>query len=754
MSARERISLIALAAAVGVSVFAIGGAPRWAQALTGALIALAVVPHLMSRRAIQLSPVIVCIGAATLFTLLQVVPLPDALLTILNPVGSALKRDGTALANIETSSALTLDPAGTLRSLAFLLILLAAAVVALRLSVTERGRYLLTATVAAVCALAAIVTGLHVALGATALYGLYEPVDANSNLLGPLLNTNHLGSLMALGTSVNLGLALFERQRSAVRAMWGVFSMACLAVTLASASRGAAVGLVAGLTTVILSVASRRFAAEETTKRRARTFLIGPLPVAILVICVSVLVMASGTLDVGDQLSQTSLQEIHDPRSKFAAWSSAAILVKETPWVGVGRGALESSLTRVHPGSAFFSASHLENEYVQAIVDWGIPAALLLGLCGAWFLTIALRRWRHGALTAGALGGLAAVGLQSFVDFGLELIGLALPTTILAAVLVPPKLDVHTGARLWRARVLGGALILAVLAGTLALLSSRTRTIAEDHIALAGRTATLEDAQASIARHPLDYFSYAKAAEILASQHDDRAVRFLNHAMTLHPTHPGLHRMAARILVRSGRREQAGVEYSAALSATMEPDALLREITTVLPTELAASAIPLDYRKREVILKSLGNLGKTDVAMQWLDRVSTRRPKDLAVVTQLYDLAIRNGAYEQAERAARRRVEATPTRQAKLALAKALFRLGRYKEVTAELDDVDTWQGQVSQIFEAWVLRCDAFRAIQHWDHAAECLHRLESSSLVTNENRGIVSSKLEAIRAARAELP
>src|SRR6185369_6190725 len=105
------------------------------------------------------------------------------------------------------------------------------------------------------------------------------------------------------------------------------------------------------------------------------------------------------------------------------------------PWVGVGRGAFEAAFTRVHPASGLASYSHLENEYLQAVVDWGVIGALALGLLAIWVAVAAVKRWRDGPLAAGALGALTVVAIQSNVDFGVEFLGLAAPMTAVAAAL-------------------------------------------------------------------------------------------------------------------------------------------------------------------------------------------------------------------------------------------------------------------------------------------------------------------------------
>src|SRR5262249_28493945 len=149
-------------------------------------------------------------------------------------------------------------------------------------------------------------------------------------------------------------------------------------------------------------------------------------------LCVLVVIVVTSAGTAAEQLANTSLQEIHEPKSKYAAWRSSTTLMEEAPWVGVGRGALEPAFTRVHPASAFVTFSHLENEYIQSVVEWGVPGALALAAAMSWLAIVAIRRWRDGPLAASALGGLAVVAVQSNVDFGVELLGLAVPITVVA----------------------------------------------------------------------------------------------------------------------------------------------------------------------------------------------------------------------------------------------------------------------------------------------------------------------------------
>ncbi|HEX3760644.1 MAG TPA: hypothetical protein VHW23_18140, partial [Kofleriaceae bacterium] len=244
MRPRDRISLAIGGVALLISVLAIGGALRWTQAVVAGLIALALVMQIGSRRRLDhVSPLLVLIGLAAALTALQLIPLPDGLLAALDPRGIELRHDGAALAQTSPWPAISLDPAGTLRALAFLVTLLGVAVLGLRVASSERGRYLVLAAVAVTCGLAAAVTGVHTLLNADSLYGIYRPQHAAPPILGPLLNANHLGGLMAIGAVLAVGLAFYQRQVVQLRVLWVVIAIGCSATAMASLSRGATLGL-------------------------------------------------------------------------------------------------------------------------------------------------------------------------------------------------------------------------------------------------------------------------------------------------------------------------------------------------------------------------------------------------------------------------------------------------------------------------------------------------------------------------------
>ena len=754
MRLRDTSTGVLAVIALTASVLAVGGALRWSEALVAILVALASIPVLMSRRTlVGTSPLLAIYAIAIALCALQLVPLPEALRHALEPVGDGLRSDGTALAGVSAWPGLSLDAPGTLHGLAYFTILLGAAAIALRFAVTERGRLACLGAVASLCGATAMIVGIHRVFGATSLYGLYEPVQATPPVLGPLLNANHLGGLMALGAVVAIGLLLYEKQSIAARAVWALSAVGCIVVLLETLSRGALLGFLSGLGVALGAFLAQRLAkpADRTKRAVRRKFVWTTLPIGIVAVCGLIVIIFTSAGTAADQLQSSSLQEISQPKSKFAAWRSATELVAESPWVGVGRGAMEPAFTRVHPASAFVTFSHVENEYVQAVVDWGIPGALLLAGAIGWLAVVAIRRWRDGPLAAAALGGLTTLAVQSNVDFGAELLGLALPATVVAATLAYVPLRATGSAALRRARLFRYAVLVGLTGAALILLLPITRSVAEDHVALAERP-TMDEIRASIQRHPLDYYGYAVAASQLASAKDPTAIAMLNHALVLHPTHPGLHRFAGRLLLAAGHVDQAAIEYGAALRGTTEPHDLLYEIEHAFPADKAADAIPLDYDNIGVVMKMLEQDGRGDVALAWIERVAAQHPRSLAVIDFMYDAAMDRHDAAAAERAAAMRVAVTPTPHALLQLSQLLAKRGANEEVTKQLADVANWHGKIDEQVTAWLLLCDTWLAMGKLDDSEHCVHRLDGAGLLGPGDRGPILQRLDTIVKQRNE--
>jgi O-antigen ligase len=746
MRFRERVSWGCSGLAVALSIFAVGGRPRLAQLAIALAVGAALTPIIASRRVLgRYSPLVVLAGLATLLTALQLVPLPHAALEMLNPTGTALRDDGRALTGIAASHAITLDVPGTLGALIFFVTLLGLAIASLRISASNSGRLFLVSMVAALCGVCAIVAFVHDFLG---LPGLYNVIfDTNGPpLLSPLINGNQTACLMAVGTVLSIGLVMYPRQKPWLRAAWLACGLTCAVACLMTLSRGGALALgVGGFVTIAALIAQRFVAKDTSSRRRHASFLASSLPIGIVAVCAVIVVLYASAGGVKDQFTHTSFDELHAPRSKFAAWHSAIELIDESPWVGVGRGAFEPVFQRVHPASAYATYTHLENEYLQAVVDWGVPGALLLAFVAIWLVVLALRRWRDGPLAAGALGALAAVLLQSDVDFGIEFLGLAAPMTVVAATLAYVPLRETTPKRLTATRAMRIAHVVALAIGALLLAINITKPIAEDHQELEARDEVIaEDLRGTLTRHPFDYYGYARLAESMRRANQPGAVRLLNHALVLHPTDPGLHLAAARMLFAASHPDQAAIEYAAALPAARDPHRIVAEIVQRLSPDVAATAIPTDVDMIDAWLKSLDDLKRDDIAIMWLEHVALLKPHALHACEQLFRLATQRVDLAAIDIVKQRCTEYQPSQEDRLALAKVLHAKQADAAIVTLLSDVETWQGRSDEKIDAWLVLCDAQIALAKYADAKRCLRELDGTGIVPPELAAKLADGLE----------
>ncbi len=487
---------------------------------------------------------------------------------------------------------------------------------------------------------------------------------------------------------------------------------------------------------------------REQGDRKKPSFLRVTVPATVVAVCAVALVVLTSAGGVARQLEGTSAAELSDPLSKYAAWRAAGQLIRETPWIGVGRGGFESAFPRVHPESAFGTFSHLENEYLQAVVDWGIPGALALAIAAAWLALAAGRRRREGPLAAGAIAALVAVGAQASVDFGLELLGLLLPVIAVAATLTYVPLRELAARRLRWARLARAALLLGLALGVALVVPAWGRTLADDHDELAAQTdPTLAELQAAMRRHPIDYYAAARAATVerIAARaaakdrrpaeeieaHRRATMKYLNRALVLHPHHGGLHRLAGQILASTGHAQQARLEFRTALRVASDPTSLLGEILRWFPvTADAVAALPADYPDTEKLARALIAWKRTDVALAYLQRTLAAHGAEMEVLALLEQAAVDQQDLVTAEDAIQRQLALAPTAATTVRLARVQIKRDHPEAAEQTLAKVPTMAGAPGDVANGWLLLCDLRIKREAWVDAEACLQQMMGSKV------------------------
>ncbi len=588
---RDRLAEGFAAATLAVGVLAIGGAPRWA-ALSTAALALAGASCFLAARRSAVSALIPFLVATAALTALQWVPLPASVIEVLSPRKYTLISDNArALSEgLPRLFPISYDPPATLLELIKLISYAAFGLVCVQLATRERQRRrIVLASVAAACTLAGLAV-IHELGHFDSVYGLYPLDQLPQVLLGPVVNPNHLAAVLALAAPVTIGLAIEARGNR--RLLWAGATFLLAAGTMLTRSRGGFLGLAVGLLAgALLWALQYRKQRPQASKRISTSSAIAA---GVVGVCAMVLIGAATAGGLLHDLGATKSGELTGTEGKAEIWQKSAPLADQFRYAGVGRGAFGFAFTRLQPDSRV-TRTHVENEYLQAVIDWGVPGA---GLVAALLVLLALpilRRWSAGPVEAGIIAGFFGLAAHSVFDFALQVPGVALPAIGLLAVMVPAKLERKVANRTKliavRGAVLAASLVFLVAAATSPGKQARSESVALN----ATSSPNLSGALEAWHRHPADYVLAGITAQQMLLARDQRSIAVLNRALYLDPKHPALHALAARALYAFGKRDQALVEMSLALADAIQRRSLVDTLVGMYsdPAE-AARGVPTD----------------------------------------------------------------------------------------------------------------------------------------------------------------
>ncbi len=367
------------------------------------------------------------VGAVLLF---QVMPLAPETLREWSPFAASIHADMAEMVGAEAATWISLDRAETFLSLGHLVAYLVFYLVAFNFCLRESNARKIAGVVASLGLIGAAVGLLHMLSGSEKVLWFYTPELTGDlpRFTTFLVNPNHAAALFNLSALVFLGLG---RDASAARSrlIYSLLFTIAAAGTLATFSRGGIAALGVSMLLYFVGGSLSPATGEETTGFTSGAFVMGSLLLAVIagVFLVGVDFL-EGALK-GHGLLMPSLQEI-----KFTSWSDALALAHDYP-TGIGRGAFGSVFTAYNHQNPTLVFHYIENEALQAVLDFGIHiAAPLLFL----LLLIVFRRmiWGMGqALGIGLACGIFAVGVQNLVDFNLQIPGIAIPTLAILAAL-------------------------------------------------------------------------------------------------------------------------------------------------------------------------------------------------------------------------------------------------------------------------------------------------------------------------------
>jgi tetratricopeptide (TPR) repeat protein len=488
----------------------------------------------------------------------------------------------------------------------------------------------------------------HRIFGIAGIYGHFATTP-RSLLEGPFVNSNHTAEFLELAAFTCLACA-YQRNTALNRYGWLTGTLLCAAGAIATVSRGAVVGIVMGM----LMFGFLRFMGRDGREGpRSRAWLAGVVLVALLV------VVTAGALGAGvlvDRFRASSVSE----EARFRLWRDSFGVLGAHP-LGIGRGAFAHvyPVYRTLRTSTPATFEFVENTPLQLLIDAGWP--LYIALLGALAIVInaIARQGRRDHIEAALLAGLFAVFAHSFVDFGLELLGVLLPFMAILGTVLGRCVQTDEHARPQRA---AWPIVGLAAAGMLFGVGTLAHGSADNFDKLLKEARGAKEVRAVLARaqavHPTDYFyplAYA-ATEPLRPPGGGRSPRLhmLNIALRLCPSCEIVHVEVARSLWKLGSHSQSIIEWRTAVQ--LQPlmlDRVMDELDKAgaKPQEIAAVA-SFDARKMVDVATFLSGRSKVAEALIVLDQADAMgAPRADSVLTRCR-LLIQAGQVEAARTAA------------------------------------------------------------------------------------------------------
>lgn len=602
------------------------------------------------------------LALVAVLTGLQLAPVAPALHGLSPAARSLFDTVLTPLGLYPAARPLSLDPPATARDLALACAGLAAFCAAWSVGAGRRARSLVLLGMGAAGLLVPVLL-----LGRALLR--HSPV---LQPVAPFVNPNHLAGFSNLSAFLLLGLAMREHGAARLAGLTG-FGFAALPVFL-SLSRG---GLAAFLVGTVLFAMLLRRRRPASTGERARASLAPPIAATL-----AVLLALAGWLSAGAFQAKVENRGAISAEEKVALWPLGVAMVRDYPLVGVGRGAFEVAFPAYKTEPTQVTFTHLENEWLQAVIDLGLPGGLLLLGALALVWLAAARRTPLSISDAGLLAGTAALALQNLVDFSLRIPGVAIP--FMVALGLAARGGLRLAARPW---VVGALAVLLLVAGAGGAALAWGRSAADDAAALAAAPtpeAVMDLAREAADRHPADFLPHATAGvRLVQAGRCAEAMPWLNRAMLLNPTSADAHLHVARCLAAARQREVARREYR--LAATYGSSAALPEALRRFPAlEDLLKVAPATPDGLIQLGNLLGLERPTDAAevyRQVMEEYQDQRP-----AAQRAAQLLRAEQPEEALRIARERAQAAPREVlAWRVCGQALFALNRPEEAEVEL---------------------------------------------------------------------
>ena len=382
-----------------------------------------------------------------------------------------------------------------------------------------------------------------------------------AGMAATFVNPNHLAGFLGLTCLVSLGLA--QEERGPWRGIVGASAVLSGAGVFLWMFRG-------GILSLVLALLLLGLGAAVSQRWRPADFW------HLQIACAALLLLA-GALAYTPIVHELWSLDNDGAFAKAALWRSVPQLLRDFPVLGIGRGAFATVYPRYRDGLAPLTFTHLENEWLQTLVDFGPLTGLLL-IGGVLWAVLRLLRQDAAPHRQGIVCGLFFLAIQNAGDFNLTLSAVALPAVFLLSAFAgashPPRPGSAEGLENslppWLVLRWSSFLLITLATAPIAIQHRLSRDTSRLQAALRDTGTGDAEARQNLAQqaltwHPADAFAPLLVGQRALEVGDVRgALHWINRSMALAPNDDGSHYLAGRALLALGARQQATSELRTA----------------------------------------------------------------------------------------------------------------------------------------------------------------------------------------------
>ncbi len=515
---------------------------------------------------------IVLLGGA-LFTLFQLMPLPQSLLASLSPEADRIFRislESLGLYGQGQWRPLSLDPVETWLGVSGFFTLLMVYLLGGNLLAHDERMMRFLKTLAVMGFLLAMIGFVQKSLGLDKVFGLIPFAQEPPFFFASFVNPNNLAGFLGMCVPLQIGFALKSVNRQQ-RLVFLVLAIITSVGVFLSLSRGGIIAFIAGQ--ALLAILMWR---RKTDRRK--------------IVWVQAAVLAVLLLS-----AWLALHEITHEFAVLEDEAGSAVSAKPTLWEDTADLAHRYALTGI--GAESFKVAYPiykttrhdrlfvypENIVLQTLAESGLVVGGLVVLSIALAFILILRRRHLKRIEMATVCALFVIAIHNYVDFNLSTFAIAVPFMAMLGMLTL-RITEREPSRWFKARALptGLLIVFTLVAVVTALVGEATwiryrlpRDQARLHAAVYDATtpqaAFDERLQATLKRHPADFYLHLLASQRYPSGSYSALPLKLQHlrkAGELNPSDPLVDRYLGRALAQMDNRDSATNAYRTALQKT------------------------------------------------------------------------------------------------------------------------------------------------------------------------------------------